>query len=243
EEGGYIYHFPNGQKYVDMVHIANGEFVDTYSSEELSFAGSTAGIVYPIGTDPLEFVYQVRNQGYNYYKNGDKGTYITASTGTTAPARNSSCGGAYFVLAGHKLFIHASGTNYNGGFTVRDMSANCAALLSVPVLGSGGYAANPSVGAWFKVEPIDDHHCYVYEYCLGNGYAQYQLYVGEPYVEPLVGDVNGDGRVNVSDVSELINMILGLTPMDSTHADVNGDSRVNVSDVTALINIILGISK
>ena len=81
EEGGYIYHFPNGQKYVEMVHIANGEFVDTYSSEELSFAGSTAGIVYPIGTDPLEFVYQVRNQGYNYYKNGDKGTYITASTG------------------------------------------------------------------------------------------------------------------------------------------------------------------
>ena len=58
----------------------------------------------------------------------------------------------------------------------------------------------------------------------------------------LLGDVNGDGRVNVSDVSALINMILGLTPMDKTRADVNGDGRVNVSDVTALINIILGIS-
>ena len=57
-----------------------------------------------------------------------------------------------------------------------------------------------------------------------------------------VGDVNGDGRVNVSDVSALINMILGLTPMDSNLADVNGDGRVNVSDVSALINIILGIS-
>ena len=58
----------------------------------------------------------------------------------------------------------------------------------------------------------------------------------------LKGDVNGDGRVNVSDVSALINMILGLTPMDQTLADVNGDGRVNVSDVSALINIILGIS-
>ena len=58
----------------------------------------------------------------------------------------------------------------------------------------------------------------------------------------LQGDVNGDGKVNVSDVSALINMILGITPTDKTRADVNGDGRVNVSDVTALINIILGIS-
>ncbi len=54
------------------------------------------------------------------------------------------------------------------------------------------------------------------------------------------GDVNGDGRVNVSDVSVLINMILGIVPVDESLADVNGDGRVNVSDVSALINIILG---
>ena len=59
----------------------------------------------------------------------------------------------------------------------------------------------------------------------------------------LQGDVNGDGRVNVSDVSALINMILGLEPMAEARADVNGDGRVNVSDVSALINIILGINE
>ena len=58
----------------------------------------------------------------------------------------------------------------------------------------------------------------------------------------LRGDVNGDGKVNVSDVSTLINMILGITPVNKTRADVNGDGKVNVSDVTALINIILGIN-
>jgi hypothetical protein len=57
----------------------------------------------------------------------------------------------------------------------------------------------------------------------------------------LRGDVNGDGKVNVSDVSALINMIMGITAMDQSAADVNGDGRVNVSDVSALINIILGI--
>lgn len=61
-----------------------------------------------------------------------------------------------------------------------------------------------------------------------------------PFASNVTGDVNGDGKVNVSDVSALINMILGITEKDEA-ADVNGDDRVNVSDVTALINIILGI--
>ncbi len=59
--------------------------------------------------------------------------------------------------------------------------------------------------------------------------------------ENLRGDVNGDGRVNVSDVTALINMILGVIPKDEARADINGDGKINVSDVTALINIILGV--
>jgi hypothetical protein len=53
------------------------------------------------------------------------------------------------------------------------------------------------------------------------------------------GDLNGDGKVNVSDVTVLINMILGIVPMNQSVADVNGDGKVNVSDVTAIINMIL----
>ncbi len=66
--------------------------------------------------------------------------------------------------------------------------------------------------------------------------------VNASWVEITVkGDVNGDGKINVSDVTALINMIMGITTMDATVADVNGDGKVNVSDVSALINIILGI--
>ncbi len=56
------------------------------------------------------------------------------------------------------------------------------------------------------------------------------------------GDVNDDGQVNVSDVTVLINMILGTVAMNDAVADVNADGQVNVSDVTALINIILGVA-
>ena len=58
----------------------------------------------------------------------------------------------------------------------------------------------------------------------------------------MLGDVNGDGAVNVSDVTTLINMILGTIPMNQSVADVNSDGAINVSDVTALINIILGVT-
>ena len=57
---------------------------------------------------------------------------------------------------------------------------------------------------------------------------------------PLKGDVNGDGKINVSDVTVLVNMILGTIPKDLARGDINGDGSVNVSDVTALVNIILG---
>ena len=58
-----------------------------------------------------------------------------------------------------------------------------------------------------------------------------------PGPNPLVGDVNGDGEVNIGDVNAIINMILG-TP--APNGDVNGDTEVNIGDVNTVISIILG---
>ena len=60
-------------------------------------------------------------------------------------------------------------------------------------------------------------------------------------VPVIPGDVDGNDTVNVSDVTTLVNMILGVVAKDELVADINGDGKVNVSDVTALINIILGV--
>ncbi len=56
------------------------------------------------------------------------------------------------------------------------------------------------------------------------------------------GDVNGDGRVDVSDVTTLVDVILGKTTNvpGSTDVDLNGAKNPDVSDVTALVDIILG---
>ena len=54
-----------------------------------------------------------------------------------------------------------------------------------------------------------------------------------------VGDVNADGSVNVSDVTALVNQIIGSGSYSTQACDVNGDGEVNVSDVTALVNLII----
>ena len=55
------------------------------------------------------------------------------------------------------------------------------------------------------------------------------------------GDVNGDGFVNVGDVTALISKILGndVEPFYPANAELTGDENLNVADVTALIKIIL----
>ncbi len=71
----------------------------------------------------------------------------------------------------------------------------------------------------------------------------YKVYVkGEPHANHLLGDVNLDGSVNISDITLLIDyIILGEVPQDMfVYADVNGDGSVNVSDITAVIDIIIG---
>lgn len=56
--------------------------------------------------------------------------------------------------------------------------------------------------------------------------------------QPLKGDLNGDGNVDVTDVTLLINGILGQTQVEG--GDLNADGSMDVSDVTSLINIVLG---
>ena len=56
------------------------------------------------------------------------------------------------------------------------------------------------------------------------------------------GDVNGDGATNVTDVTMMVDYILGITSNNFIfdNADVNRDGSINVTDVTTLVDIILG---
>ena len=58
----------------------------------------------------------------------------------------------------------------------------------------------------------------------------------------VLGDLNGDGMVDVTDVSQLINVVLGKTVelAEGAVCDLNSDGNVDVTDVSLLIDIVLG---
>ena len=62
---------------------------------------------------------------------------------------------------------------------------------------------------------------------------------GFVYDDILLGDVNYDGDINVSDIVIVVNMILGGGGVDFS-ADLNQDEIIDVLDIVLLIDIILG---
>ena len=58
---------------------------------------------------------------------------------------------------------------------------------------------------------------------------------------PLIGDVNGDGEVNIGDISAIIDYILGTAPesFNTEAADVNLDGEINIADVAAIVDMLL----
>lgn len=126
---------------------------------------------------------------------------------------------------------------------------NCEGDAVITLLAEGDTIGTAEVtkGGTFAFESLDTERIYtlyvndepIQELTFAEPDQDINLEINEETM--LLGDVNRDGAVNVSDVTALINMILGVTEKDMESADVDGNTLVNVSDVTTLVNIILGI--
>ena len=64
--------------------------------------------------------------------------------------------------------------------------------------------------------------------------------VTEPPVQPIAGDVNGDGIVTATDVTALYNYLLTGDTTAIVNGDQNNDGAITSSDVTIVYNVILG---
>ena len=82
---------------------------------------------------------------------------------------------------------------------------------------------------------------YVFRAYIGDG-SEYSIEI--PFYQigsqGLLGDVNGDGGLNVLDVVMIMGAILNNTEDELENADMNNDGIVNVQDLVALVSQILG---
>ena len=98
----------------------------------------------------------------------------------------------------------------------------------------------------FDAEGLDANKVYKVEVGVCRGYL-YEVAFKTPVTVKIKGDVNRDGKVDVGDITALVDLILegDFTPpykwpnYDREAANVNEDEFVNVGDVTMLVDIIL----
>lgn len=174
---------------------------------------------------------------YNFATGAIDGAFSTGSP--MAPEGTNGNGGTAFTLGGAHYMLYPSG-DFNSSFnfnlvqnTTDTSFAGHQLMWCFPKRGLGNVNSD-TWSAQCTAVPVSATDAMLYLYVPGNGMAAYLLSKNVKF-----GDVNGDGNVDVSDVTALINMILGTTPADLEVADINADGILDVTDVTALINAIL----
>ena len=71
-----------------------------------------------------------------------------------------------------------------------------------------------------------------------KGASEFSKTAQTNFFEPLLGDVNSDGTLDILDLVTLANLILG--GQFNSIGDMNQDGQLDILDIVTLVNVILG---
>ena len=121
---------------------------------------------------------------------------------------------------------------YVSSINAREFSGNNGAIMILTLTAADDFTGQAVIELKNSIcaEAIGTRHVLENEICLVN-----------PGQIPSVrGDVDGDGRVSIDDVTELISILLsGQAASAVDYADVDESGKVSIDDVTALISYLL----
>ena len=165
-----------------------------------------------------------------------------SGTSVSYTARTGGISVTYALGSGSNMYANAEQIRLYPGNT---LTVSCEATTLSTIAFSvkeneGGKTLLASTGTMNDYTWQGDDHTVTFSVDSGKGHLK--LTAISLGLSKTKGDANGDGLVNVSDVTALINHILGHTPdgFDATAADADGNGLLNVTDVTLIIGIILG---
>jgi beta-fructofuranosidase len=198
------------------------------------------------GTEPLAPVSgrQIELLGEFTVNDGKMGfNFLKSSTGKASLTYDASNGYLTLDLTTLSRTSNDGGT-YNGIYTAALPKRVAAGeMLKLHVYLDGSIVdifVNDTWAYSVRLFPNDAAQIEAEAFATAATPARISAWVLDPTMAPatiVVGDVNGDGEVNIADINAVIDII--LSGGTSTTADVNGDSEVNIADVNAVIDIIL----
>lgn len=132
--------------------------------------------------------------------------------------------------------------------TPESVILECAEDMNNLILRIDGQEVEPSDGHFYVLERLDHEYSITVQAGVkmikewGDSYSGWSQETVITIPARLLGDVDGDGMVNIGDVTALIDYLLGGDDSEIylDNADVESDDKINIGDVTALIDLLLG---
>lgn len=206
-----------------IFYLITGDGKVSVSCETMDFNTYSGDIVIPTTVTHEGVTYMVTGIGDNAFRNCTGLTGVTIGAYVTAIGNNAFQGctalasvtlGDYVITLGEKAFAGCtalatvkmgSGLNYVGAYAFMD----CNALTAI----SCKAATPPRMGGRDCFECYNTATLSVYPAVLDsyqNAYYwnQFTTIVGQDTVAPAVGDINGDGNLNIADITLLINQLI-----------------------------------
>lgn len=179
---------------------------------------------------------QVLSQGWGATKASNDGwvKFIDAA-GLSASGETNATLAAAQVLTGA-----VDESMLNAYVVIENVSKGFLPIRSLPL--PDGTSIGITDCLWAMNQPASGKYNVYGIICKDNGTLKFNPVAYKQYVEPefIRGDVNGDKDVTISDVTALIDLLLGGGTIDNPAADCNQSGDVTISDVTALIDFLLG---
>ena len=159
----------------------------------------------------------------------------------------------YLNVGDGYLYATSSGSNYMGTADKETAGDNAKAKISTGEVALSEDSEETEFQTIILFQGVNTRNRLLFNYNNGNPrftcYAnntsvnKKELSIYRKVTSDILGDVNGDGKINMMDVTAVINYILGKSPSPFIYenACMNDDPYINMQDVTAIINIILGI--
>ncbi len=97
----------------------------------------------------------------------------------------------------------------------------------------------------YKVTDLDPATTYLYDVkaVFGAKQSKWSNLISVTTLSGIIGDVNGDGEVNSSDITALYTFLLTGDMSDIVNGDQDGDGEINAHDITVVYEIMLGSKK
>ena len=129
----------------------------------------------------------------------------------------------------HSLFKITGELPYEMGNNLSDSweGINQYSNMVIEELNNLNWNGYQTVNSWFSNPQLNSNNQWIYNINL----------LGKISVSVLLGDLNGDGILNIIDIVQQVNLVLA-DEYNST-GDLNSDSTVDILDIVQLVNIIL----